>query len=53
MDKFLDTELTEYESIVLINIAKRLMKDSSKIPTTDDILHEIIRLSEITIKHLK
>ena len=51
MDEFLDSELTEYESKILIKITKNLMKQKQTIPSTDDIIHELIRLSEITMRH--
>jgi hypothetical protein len=51
MDDFLDYELTEYESRILIPITKNLMKQKGEVPTFEEILHELIRLAAITVKH--
>ena len=53
MDIFLETEVTKYEVFTLELVIENLMVNGIPKPSTDDVLHELIRLSSITIKHLK
>lgn len=47
MNKFLDYDITEHETIVLMNVVQGM----GGIPSKEDILHELIRLAEIGMKH--
>lgn len=51
MDTFLDHEVTKYETAILMKVIENLIKQGKIVPTTDDILHELIRLSDIAMKH--
>jgi len=53
MGLFLDTAVTECETFTLVKVIENLIECGNPEPSTDDILHELIRLSSIAIKHLK
>lgn len=52
MDKFLDYEITSHETVIVMKVIDGLIKQGKTVPSTDDILHELIRLSDIALKHI-
>lgn len=51
-EHFLDNSITDYEVRVLQPICERLHKELGHYPEYSDLIHELIRLAEITENHL-
>lgn len=49
---FSDCDITDYEKGIVENVIDNIAKQGNKNPTMDDLLHELIRLSDIALRHL-
>lgn len=52
MYTFWENEVTTYESTIIVKVINSLKSHGKTDPTIDDILHELIRLSDIAIKNI-
>ena len=52
MNNFLEYEMTKYEDIVLKRVCKN-MKNPVQETFGSDLLHELVRLADIAMKHFK
>ena len=51
MDMFLDCDITEYELTIVEKVMDLIKKQGNAEPNIDDLMHELIRLSDISIRH--